>query len=334
MRLDRLDHFPADIGRLEPQDIKQVFLNPTLISIEGAKREPLFVSTLLHGNELTSFEVLQHLQRNYAATPPPRSLLIYIGNVDAASQGVRRIDGTPDHNRIWGPGASAHHAGPQEVIKIAREQKVFANIDIHNNTGANPYYGCISVLRPADLQLAAMFAPVGVYYLTPNTTQSIAFSKFCPSITLECGQNGDVDGLAAAIGLVEDTLRLDAFAAETPGQDDLKLYQTVGRVVVDPDCSISFGDAGADLKLRSDLQELNFTAMQASTQWATTARSALPIHVFDDRGMNVTDDFFHLDRNVISLKKDVTPAMVTPDLRIIRQDCLCYLMAPLSQGAG
>jgi len=326
MQLDRLENFPADIARITLSEIKQVFPNPTLISIPGAKREPLLVSTLLHGNEATSFEVLQHLQSKYTLEPPPRSLLIFIGNVEAASLGVRLIEGLPDFNRIWAHGSSEHHALAQDILKIAREQEVFASIDIHNNTGANPIYGCVNALRPADLQLAAMFAPVGVFYLNPNTTQSIAFSQLCPAITIECGKNGNVDGAAAAIRLVEDVLRQDTFSSHPPRTDALELYETVGRVIVAPECSISFDSVSADLVFRPDLENMNFTEMKACSRWATTASQSLPLYVLDENEKDITSDFFQLDRGIITLTRDVTPAMITPDVLVIRQDCLCYLM--------
>ncbi|MEL7445101.1 MAG: M14 family metallopeptidase [Pseudomonadota bacterium] len=328
MKLDRLDHLPEAIAAVTPDQIRRVFPNPALISIAGDKPEPVFVSTLLHGNETTSFTVLQHLQRTYGSHPPPRSLMIFVGNVAAAQQGARFLESQPDFNRIWAHGSGPYHDLAREVVSIARGADVFASIDIHNNTGANPLYGCVNALRPADLQLAAMFAPIGVFYLNPSTTQSVAFAQLCPAVTVECGQSGDPDGVAAAIRLVDAVLRLDAFAGHPPEPGALDLYQTVGRVVVDPDCSFAFGRPDVDLSLRPDLEAMNFKTMQAGTTWGETHCTSLPLRVLDEHGGDLTPEFFGFDRGVIYLGAGIVPAMITSDLQVIRQDCLCYLMTP------
>ena len=330
MILDRLDRLPEALAHIAPTEIRTVFPNPTLISIPGEKPEPVFVSTLLHGNETTSFDVLQHLTRAYGKRRPPRSLMIFVGNVRAAEQGRRFLEGQPDFNRIWSHGDGPCHDMAREVLAVARSAGLFASIDVHNNTGANPLYGCVNALRPADLQLAAIFAPLGVFYLNPSTTQSVAFSQLCPAITVECGRSGEPDGVAAAIDLVETVLRLDAFAVYPPEPGALDLYETVGRVVVASGHSVSFGETEADLVLRADLETLNFKPLKAGAVWGRTNGGAPPLRVVDEHGADLTDAFFQFNHGEILLASDVVPAMITSDLQIIRQDCLCYLMRPVA----
>ena len=329
LKLDMMNRLPSGLTDLDLADIRSVFPNPTLINIEGAKEQPLFISMLLHGNETTSFAVLQYLYREYGDGELPRNLMIFVGNVEAAAEGVRKLDHSPDFNRIWGGGASEHHKLASQVTMIARKANLFASIDIHNNTGRNPLYGCVNTLRPADLELAALFASVGVYYLNPPTTQSIAFSKLCPAITVECGKSGEADGVEAAINLIERTMRLDDFDHTPPPQDQLKLYETTGRVVIDPDASISFGETQADLALRGDLETKNFHAMSEGDVWAQTSWPGIPMRVFNEHDEDLTGRFFYKQGEEIRLVRDAIPSMVTPDYDIIRQDCLCYLMEPL-----
>lgn len=326
MQLDHLDYLPEALRDLSPQGIKQVFPNPTLIHIPGKRPEPVFISTMLHGNETTSFRVLQHLEQRFSRERPPRSLMIFVGNVDAAAQGVRHLDGQPDFNRFWSNGPGQFHATAQEIVREARRRRVFASIDIHNNTGKNPIYGCVNVLRPADLQMLTSFAPVGVYYLNPPTTQSVAFSRLCPSITLECGQSEDPDGIASATRLVEEVIALDRFETSMPGENAIALYQTVGRVTIDPECSFSFGESSADLILRDDLETLNFSPLNAGEVWGYVSGSALPLRVLDEHGQDLTAEFLQFRDGVVSLTRAVTPSMITTDHRVIRQDCLCYFM--------
>lgn len=327
--LDRYDRLPEALAEISPREVTSVFPNPALITIEGERKQPLFVSTLLHGNELTSFSVLQHLERACRDSRPERSLMIFVGNVDATGAGVRHLPETPDYNRIWADGDTPWHHLAQEVLTAARQAGLFASIDIHNNTGANPLYGCVNALRPADLQLAAMFAPVGVYYLNPPTTQSIAFSRMCPSVTVECGKTGNTDGISAAIDLVEGAMRLEAFAEAPPPAEALEIYHTVGRVLVAPEASFSFGEAGADIVLRADLEDLNFRAMAAGESWGTVAGETLPLTVLDEHGNDLTDQFFFRDGTDLRLQRPVVPSMITHDAEVIRQDCLGYVMRPI-----
>lgn len=326
MHLDQIDHLPAQLSTLHPDALRSVFPNPTLIRLAGTRPAPLFLSVLLHGNETTSLDVLKHLQRRYETAPLPRSLMIFVGNVWATERGVRHMPDQPDFNRIWASGDTPAHALARQVHAAAMAACPFASIDIHNNTGTNPVYGCINALRPADLHLASLFAPLGVYYLNPAMTQSIAFSKLCPAITLECGRSGDVEGLMAAVELVETVMRLDRFPDRHPVSHALRLFETLGRVDVAADCSFCFGPGHAALQFDSDMEDLNFRLLPAGTCLARTSEARLPLTVRDEHGTDLTRDFLTVNAGQIRLRRDVTPAMITTNLLNIRQDCLCYLM--------
>lgn len=329
IRLDRLTELPERLSEIEVRDIKSVFPHPTLIFIQGEKEPALFISTLLHGNETTSFSVLQHLQRTLSGKTPERSLIIFVGNVDAASLGVRHLDNAPDFNRIWSQGDTPYHRMTEEILSEVRHRGLFASVDIHNNTGKNPVYGCVNALRSADLQLAEIFAPVGVYYLNPPTTQSIAFSHICPAVTVECGVSNDPEGLASAIRLVETVMAMDHFDSRPPSDFNVELYQTIGRVLIAPDANFSFGVGYTDLHLRGDLESLNFKHLAAGDFWANTTRKEMPLKVVDEHNTDLTDHFFTQDNGEIRLTRNALPSMVTLDRNVIRQDCLCYLMTPL-----
>ena len=92
--------------------------------------------------------------------------------------------------------ASPEQLIAQEVIAEMRSRGVFASIDIHNNTGRNPHYGCITRLDKHSLQLARLFNKIVVHYTSPKTVQSYAFAEFCPAIVVECGQPDVADGTA------------------------------------------------------------------------------------------------------------------------------------------
>ena len=328
--LDRIDHLPSALAHARRDSLASIFPNPTLITLSGTKSKPLFLSLLLHGNETTSFDVLKWIYLQYADQPPPRSLMIFIGNVEATAQNIRYLPGRPDFNRIWSQGSSPEHALAKEVTKIARAARPFASIDVHNNTGSNPLYGCVNTLRPVDLALAAMFSPMGVYYQNPSTTQSVAFSHFCPAITIECGQNGDSAGLTAAIDLINRVMQLDELPTRHPGPNELRLFETIGRVIVDPDCDFEFSGQNADLSLPDDLEMWNFKVLPAGFAFGCLNSEKLPLRVVDEHDTDLTSSFFDVSDKKVFTIRSVIPSMITRDKRNIRQDCLCYFMQQIA----
>ena len=50
------------------------------------------------------------------------------------------------------------------------------------------------------------------------------------------------------------------------------------------------------------------------------------LQALDERGEDIGDHLFDHHQNEITLRRRLMPAMLTRDERVIRQDCLCYLM--------
>ena len=325
-----MNHLPSELLQIGPRDIKRVFANPTLIRITGRREPPLFVSVLLHGNETVGFFVLQDLARLCALGAPPRSLLIFVGNVDATAAGVRRADHQPDFNRIWAGGDGPAFALARSVIDEVAAARPFASIDVHNNTGINPFYGCVNSLDAHHLNLAALFSRIAVYHRNPPTTQSMALSRFCASVTIECGRIDNAAGIARACEFVHDVMHLDHIPDRAPPHRDLTLFHTLGRVIVDPERSFSFTADDVDLKLRHGLETCNFSQMAANEVWGHCRGAGMPLRVIDDDGRDTTERFFQRVGASLSLRQPVIPAMITLDERVIRQDCLGYLMTAMA----
>lgn len=202
----------------------------------------------------------------------------------------------------------------------------FASIDIHNNTGMNPHYGCVNALTPATLHLAALFSRVVVYFTRPLGVQSMAMSKLCPAVTVECGKAGSTAGDEHAASLVDAALRLEHFPAHPPPPEDLAVHHTVATVKIPPDLSFGFDEAGVDLCLPRTLERWNFVDLPAGTAWGRLREGAPAPEVIAEDGGAVFAEYFEVADGVLRLRRPVTPAMLTLDARVVRQDCLCYLM--------
>ena len=338
--LNIIDHIPDGLLKATHTELYDLLGGPTLIHLAGQRSEPLFISVLLHGNEDTSFYALQRLLEKYQQRELPRALSILIGNVEAAKHNRRRLDGQPDYNRVW-PSCeeldivSPEQAAMQTVYNEMKARKVFASIDIHNNTGLNPHYGCINRLEPAFMHLAAMFSRIAVYFIRPKGVQSLAFSELCPSITLECGKVGDQRSIDHALEYIDACLHLAAHPEQPVAAHDIDLFHTVATVRIPPQSSFGFETPECDLSFCNDLEYLNFRELPIGSRLGFS-NSLQHLEVIDEQGDEVAEQFFSINENEIHTRRPLMPSMLTMNQQVIRQDCLCYLMEryPLPQQAS
>ncbi len=331
----QIDYLPKELLTATPQSLHSLFPEPTLFHLTGKHEEPLFVSVLLHGNEPTGFLALQKLLIKIQDTELPRSLSFFLGNTQAANQSLRRLDDQPDYNRIW-PGTeyieTKESRMTKEIVETMQQRNIFASIDIHNNTGLNPHYACINKLDNQFLQLASLFGRLVVYFTRPKGVQSGAFAEICPAVTLECGKPGHQHGVDHAFEYLNSCLHISQLLDQPVPPHDIDVYHTVAQVTVNQDINFSFEDedADADLLLDKELERMNFTEIPAGTQLANVFdMTALPITAKDETGKIVTDNFFSIIDNTLQINKTTMPSMLTLDEKVIKQDCLCYLMERL-----
>ncbi len=316
-----LDTTPANLHQLIPQ--------PSLFHLPGKRSDTLFVSVLLHGNEPTGFLALQRLLQKYHRQTLPRSLSIFFGNTEAARLNLRRLDGQPDFNRVW-PGTalpeSPERLMAEQIVEVMRQRKLFASIDVHNNTGLNPHYACVNKLDNDFLQLAALFGRLVVHFTHPKGTQSSVFAELCPAVTLECGRPGQEYGTEHAFEFLDSCLHLAEIPCHRITKQDVNIYHTVAQVTIADDATFSFSDEAADLLLNHDLDRMNFADIPNGTALGTTRHKKLPVLAKNEQGDEVTSRFFSIEEQQLVITRPIMPSMLTLDERVIRLDCLCYLM--------
>ena len=116
--LNEINQLPDGLLECPVESLESVLSGPTLIHLPGRRPEPLFVTVLAHGNESTGFYALQALLKKYHDQQLPRALSIFIGNVTAASQGQRFLDGQADYNRVW-PGTEQVDVPEAQMMPVA-----------------------------------------------------------------------------------------------------------------------------------------------------------------------------------------------------------------------
>ena len=332
-----LEELPAGLLERDANQVHEVLSGPTLIHLQGRRREPLLVTVLLHGNEVTGWLAARELLRQYAHKALPRSLSLLIGNVTAARLATRRLDEQPDYNRVWGAGDTPEHAVARQVVAEMAERRAFASVDVHNNTGFNPHYACVNRLAHPFLHLATLYSRTVVYFTKPDTVQSLAMAQICPAVTLECGQPGQPHGTEHVLEYLNACLHLTALPEHPVAAHDIDLFHTVAVLKVPDHRSFGFRGDGTDICFVSDLDHLNFRELCAGTVlgWVR-GDGQTSLEAWDEQGNEVGQRYFCVDEGRITTAIPIMPSMLTLDIRVIRQDCLGYIMEryPLPQSAA
>ena len=329
--LSVLDKLPEGLLQAKGNELLGYLSGPTLIRLQGKSDEVLFVSVLLHGNETTGWDAVRELLSEYENNTLPRSLYLFIGNVVAAAEGLRVLDGQQDFNRIWKQdNTTAEGKAAAEVLAILASVPLFAAIDVHNNTGINPHYACINKLDSSFMHLATLFSRTVVYFRRPDSVLSLALSELCPATTVECGKADDARGIAHAKEFVNACLHLQAFPNHEVAEHDFDLFHTVATVKVRNGVNFGIENPAAKLNFIGNLDRLNFQELSAGTILAHSDCGTEPyLQAINEDGNDVVDEYFSCKKGILRFSVPLMPSMLTLDEDIIRQDCLCYLMERL-----
>lgn len=333
--LQEMQQLPAGFLEARPEELQALLGRPTLIHLPGEQPEPLFVSTLLHGNETTGFTAVQQLLRAYAETPLPRALSIFVGNVVAAASSERALPGQPDFNRIWPDAAGRVPAGtPPDVARMARQvietmraRSVFAALDLHNTSGRNPPHACVNAMRADCLALASVYAQRVLFFTRPVGVLCMAFTPWCPAVTVECGPVGTEEGLQLLGNYLDYCLHLKALDNAVLDSAQTQIYRSVARVELVPAVSVQIGESGADLNLQAGIDGYNWRELAAGTLLGrVSGELGQVLRVSNPDGVEVAGHYLQQRGEDILTRRLLTPAMLTTDPDIIRQDCLCYFL--------
>jgi hypothetical protein len=307
---------------------------PALVCIPGTDAKPRarLVTCLLHGNEDSGYRAVLDLLREGAHHP--YDLWVFIGNVRAASTegwyAHRYLDDQEDFNRVWGLDrlTTRMRRCAAEVLAILRgEAHLEAAIDIHNNTGDNPYYAILPRWSPEGLHLAATCIDRLLVWNLASHTLMEALADRCPSIALECGRAGIHAHAEFAAAALRRVLATDF---DGPLRTPRDIYEMRAKVTVRPEVAFAFGGPMTDeldLVLRPGLDGANFGMLLAGTVLGhVEPGGAVPLKAIDMDGADITHELLSARRDgTLVVTQDVTPVMMTTTVRQTRRDCLFYV---------
>jgi len=313
----------------EADELHEHLGGPTLLRLAGENQPALFVSVLLHGNETSGWDGLRHYLKQQPTLK--RDLTVFIGNTEAAAQGLRSLPSQPDFNRIWRDAEGTGAAVAAAVEGAIADQSFFASVDLHNNTGHNPYYSVVTDLDKHNLGLAYLFSDKAVYVQEPDTVLTRVFTGRCPAVALEVGPVGDPRCAERVTDYIERCMALDEVPEAEP--EVFSLFRTRVRVHVREDIAFRFeGDdvnpeGQAPLTLTGGVEAVNFHELSRGSVFGSSDfELGRVLQVLDADHQDVTGAFFEQEGKEILLKESVVPAMYTTDPYVVRQDCLCYFM--------
>ncbi|HEX2027530.1 MAG TPA: hypothetical protein VHF25_05970 [Nitriliruptorales bacterium] len=304
---------------------------PTLIRVPGAGEErPRAVACLLHGDEDTGYcAVLRILRRRRTY---PFDLYVVIGNVQAAlaDGGFRHryLDGQEDFNRIWGlPPTTRQRLAADGMLGELRAAGIGALVDVHNNSGANPFYAIVTRLREDSINLATTFTTTLLLWELGVHTLMEALDDVCPAVAVECGRPGRSDALSFAV----DGLRryLGPATSRDRLERDFDLLGDLLKVTVRREVRFTFGgDLGQDVDfvVEQDADAHNFRRVPAGHVLGRIPDGeANPLVVCGPGGEDVTDRFVAVSGGEVVLTRPVTPVMMTRTAEAARRDCIFYI---------
>ena len=328
-KLQILQTLPQGFFDIKAPQIEGVIDRPTLIHLKGQKKEPLFISILLHGDELSGLLILQKVLKKYPELP--RDLIIFIGNPRACAEGVRHLEDQLDFNRIWHEDAcdpsSYEYSMAKQVLSYVKKHKIVKAVDIHNNSGQNPCYACINKKDPGFVELGGLFSKNIIHFIKPDSVLSRALSKTCPAIVAECGLSGSKEGLIAGFQFIETLLNKKI--ATLKNLTDLSIYRTCATLKLEPNSRISFATK-PDLKdldfcFTDQFDEFNFKQVMPGLVLGKI-RDSKYIQLINEKGFDVFDQFFSIKEENMIVKEAFTPSMFTKNQKIAKSDCLGYIM--------
>lgn len=324
---------PDQLLALDELDLLHRLGRPTLVRWPGTgQARPRAVATLLHGDESTGLQAMLRVLRRRRVYP--FDLYHVIGNVKAALEppgfAYRYLDDQEDFNRLWGLGdpTTSQRRAADAILRELRAADLESLVDIHNNTGDNPFYAIVTIETPEVINLATLFTTTLLRWDLELHTLMEATHDLCPSIAVECGLPGRPESVAFAVDALRRYLGAEPLATNQVLRDH-DLLGGMHKVMVRPEVHFRFGgelDDEVDLVLDRDLDAHNFREVPAGLVlgWVQPG-AAMPLHAIDADGHDVTDRHFAVVGQHVVVTTPGTPVMMTRTVEATRKDCLFYL---------
>lgn len=301
---------------LEASRLHNVLQGPTVFDLRKPSKRPIFVSTLLHGNETSGWNAVRRFLTEFRDT----SIVVLIGNIAAAAKNMRHLPGETDFNRIW-----QQPLWRERIDQTLRECNPWCGVDIHNNSGPNPHYSVVTNLDLNTLSLAKIFSDKLIYTQHTQEILSHAVAEHCPSMTIETGTVDDPMSETRAYELLAKLNTLD----EVPNRfsTNLEAYKTLAIVRVEHEDDTELETFP---NFNRSLANKSFRTLKQGERFIDCLPDGWRLNVTTSGNQIETERFFDVRHRQAFLKRDVVLSMFTPNPRLAMQDCVCYFLTQFS----
>lgn len=329
------DGVDEQLLRLNPFEFARALQVPTLIRVPGTgDGPPRGVACLLHGDESTGLEaVLKVLQRRRRW---PFDLWVLVGNVRAAvAEGGFRHRYLPDQedfNRVWGDLDTGPDTPQREaavaIVEHLSTCGLSAMVDVHNNTGDNPFYAIVTSDQAVDFNVATLFTTTILRWNLLVNTLMEALPRDVAAIAVECGLPGLPESRAFAVDGLRRYLGVRRFRDDHV-RFDVDVYGDMVTVKVPDEVSFAFGgDLGDhDFVVADGSDRHNFLRIpEGHVIGRVPAGRPVPLVVEGPRGTVVTDQHLDVtDGGLVVTRHATIPVMMTRTVDAARKDVLFYM---------
>ncbi len=326
------------IERQDVPDEADAWLNQlhsaVVIDIKGIHcHKTRVVSTLIHGNEPSSFYALHRWLKS--SKQAYCNVRFIIASVEAAKLSplfnCRYVDGETDLNRLFDISKETLvNAGQSQIRAASIKQAILevqpeAVIDMHNTSSSSPPF---SVATKIDMQaqaVASFFCQTMLY--TRIKLGALMEQDFnCPVVTIECGGARDQQAHEMAYqGLVEFLSADDLFSGH-----HFKLVDIIEhplRLEIEPGYSLEFAQhqhKDVDVTLVADIEQHNMGVTRADCfiGWSRVGVDAFTVK--NESGQSHSSPIIYCKDGELYTKMPLRIFMATNNITIAKKDCLFY----------
>jgi hypothetical protein len=327
----------VDPGGIAPrvEDFLDALAGPTLFRVAGRDRSRIrVVSGSLHGNEPSGLRAIHRALREGGI--PRTDVIFFIGGVESARAEprftFRTLPDRRDLNRCFRPPwEGVDGAIARDLLIEIRRLNGFIElaVDLHNNTGRNPDYAITATLDGPHVALSGLFSSRVIHSRLALGSFAEALARWCPSVTIECGQAHDAAADATAWHGLLRLLEMDRLESVVVRPDPVEIFDAAVRVELSAGLTLAFGETprpDIDVTIDADVDRHNFQTLAAGTRIGSVRPGAsFPLTVRGEEGEIRGEELFGVEESgAIVTRRSIIPIMMTTHPRIAVSDCLFY----------
>lgn len=328
--LQEFNYIPGGLLDTHARDLHEVLYGPSLIQLTGRETRPIAISVLLNGDDDTGLQALQQVLKRYANQLLPRSLLIFIANVDAAKFAVPHLNGQGDYQQLFANTDTDLDNPEAEVVAKARQvmfsRKPLLHVQLHRCATTSRDVVVIPELDATSLKFAQYFSRHIV--VSPEDFNTAQAPKI-PQMAAYAGSKDNEDAADRLEELLDTLIHWHQILDIDADPELFNLYEIAASVQLPEDMSFGFGSAQTNVRFIEDLEDYSFVHTQKGLTIGFVKENEQARFLIEHREHQDAHSFLLVEKNEIKLNSSLTPAFVNMTETRIRQKSLFKLLKPI-----